>query len=231
MVIIGWTFLLWSLAHMHSPLTMSMMPMKSAWTLSEAAAVWLMWAIMMAAMMLPSATPMIVTHQSLAEREDGKTSVTSLLFIGAYVFAWSAFSAAAAAIQWLFQYLAVMSRMLVITDGWLAAALLMLAGVYQFTPLKDACLAKCRTPMGFLLTDWRPGKMGAFRMGLKHGTYCIGCCWALMAVLFVFGVMNLAAIVVLTTGVAAEKLLPNPKVVSSCLGAILICWGLLLPLL
>lgn len=214
---------------MHSPLTMSMMPMKSAWTLSEAFMVWLMWAIMMAAMMLPSATPMIVTHRALTERQNQQANVTHLLFIGAYLVAWSAFSAAGAALQWLLQYLTVMSRMLVITEGWLAVSVMVLAGLYQFTALKDVCLTKCRTPMGFLLTEWQPCSLGAFRMGLKHGTYCVGCCWALMAVLFVFGVMNITAIIVLATGVAAEKLLPHTVAVRACFGAILIGWGLLLP--
>lgn len=193
--------------------------------------VWLMWAIMMAAMMLPSAVPMIVTHRALTERQNEQANVINLSFVGAYLLAWCAFSVGGAALQWLFQYLTVMSRMLVITEGWLAASVMTLAGLYQFTPLKDICLAKCRTPMGFLLTEWRPGGLGAFRMGLKHGTYCVGCCWALMAVLFVFGVMNITAILVLMTGVAAEKLLPRPNTVRTCLGTILIGWGLLLAFL
>jgi predicted metal-binding membrane protein len=115
--------------------------------------------------------------------------------------------------------------MLEITHGWIAGVFLILAGVYQFTPLKDACLGTCRAPLGFFITHWQPGPAGAFYMGLRHGLYCIGCCWAMMAILFVFGVMSLLAIVAVSTAVAIEKLLPRGHQSARFLGIGLVAWG------
>ena len=128
----------------------------------------------------------------------------------------------------MLQRMGVLSPMLVVTHSPLAALMLMGAGVYQFTPAKNACLKVCRTPIGFFVTGWRPGRWGALRMGLEHGAYCIGCCWALMAMLFVFGVMSLASILVLATAVAAEKLLPWGARIGQLLGVVLVGWGLYL---
>ncbi len=193
--------------------------------------VWLMWAVMMAAMMLPSAVPMIMTHRRICAGRDDQTPAANGYFVVSYLVAWSLFSVVGAGLQWLLQTLGAISQLLLVTNVWLAAAILIGAGIYQFTPAKDVCLAKCRTPIGFFLTEWRPGKRGAFQMGLKHGAYCIGCCWAMMAVLFVFGVMNLFAIALLATGVAAEKLLPRGDIAGRLLGAVLVGWGVSLPLL
>lgn len=225
----GWVFVIWSGLHMNAPLVQAMMPKMSAWTLHEAAMVWLMWAVMMAAMMLPSAAPMILVHRRMSLGRQERGDHASAYFIAAYLLAWSVFSLAAAGAQWTLQSLSVMSGMLIMTDPWLAGAVLAVAGIYQFTPFKEACLANCRTPIGFLATEWRPGNRGAFRMGLKHGSICIGCCWVLMATLFVFGVMSLVAIVLLATAVAAEKLLPWGKSVRWVLGSLFVAWGAALP--
>ena len=216
---------------MSAPLARAVMPARSAWSLHDAIMVWVMWAVMMAAMMLPSAAPMILIHRRVSLDRDGRKESLNAYFIAAYLVAWTVFSLMATGVQWALQALSVMSNMLVVTEGWLAAGVLVAAGIYQFTPLKEACLAHCRTPIGFLATEWRPGKTGAFRMGLKHGSYCVGCCWALMAALFVFGVMNLFAIFLLAGAVAVEKLSPWGRWVKFFLGSVLVAWGLVLPFL
>jgi predicted metal-binding membrane protein len=118
--------------------------------------------------------------------------------------------------------------MLILKTNWVAGGLLVLAGLFQWTPLKQRCLAGCRTPIGFLATEWRAGPEGALVMGLRHGAYCLGCCWAIMTLLFVFGVMNLLAIIGIATLVAVEKLLPHGDKLSKIGGIMLVGWGLLL---
>jgi predicted metal-binding membrane protein len=118
--------------------------------------------------------------------------------------------------------------MLRLQDQSIAGGFLIAAGIFQFTAIKTACLSKCRTPIGFLLTDWRPGRAGALRMGLKHGKYCVGCCWALMMVLFVGGVMSLTTIAALSSIVLFEKLMPRGDLIAKLGGAFLIAWGLFL---
>jgi predicted metal-binding membrane protein len=139
---------------------------------------------------------------------------------------WLAFSGAATAFQWLLQSMGWVDPMIVSTSAWLTALLLLLAGIYQFSPLKRVCLANCRTPLGFLLGEWRSGTAGAFRMGVRHGLFCAGCCWALMALLFVGGVMNLAWIAALSVVVAIEKMAPHGDRWGLALGALLVAAGL-----
>ncbi|NIA70932.1 DUF2182 domain-containing protein [Pelagibius litoralis] len=224
----GWGLTLWSITHMDAPLVRLMMPLQSAWSAQEVFLVWLMWAVMMGAMMLPSAVPMILIHRRVAgSRQASKAAATaSLWFIFAYLMVWSCFSAAAAASQWGLQSAGLLSPMLVIREPWLAGCVLIAAGVVQWTPLKQVCLKKCRTPIGFLITEWRKGRLGALIMGTKHGAYCVGCCWALMALLFVLGVMNLAAILALTSIVAIEKLAPFGERLGQWSGAGLVAWGI-----
>ena len=230
LTLFAWALVAWSILNMDKTIVAWMMPMTAVWSPHEAIAVWLMWAVMMGAMMLPSASQVVLLHNRISLARTGTGAETNY-FIGAYLLAWAMFSIAAAGAQWLLQTLGVLSHMLVITSNWFAAAILVMAGLYQFTPLKDACLRKCRSPAGFFMTGWRAGKPGAFRMGLHHGVYCIGCCWAMMAILFVFGVMNLAVIVLLASGVAVEKLLPYGWLTGRALGAGAIGWGAWLALL
>ena len=222
----GWCLVLWSAANMSSPAVALMMPMSSRWALTEVIAVWFMWAVMMGAMMLPSAVPMIVVHRRVAAKRDPDTPSASRWFLTAYLLTWALFSMAAAALQWGFQSAHVLSHMLQVQGAWVAGGILIAAGLFQLTPLKSACLHKCRTPIGFLLTEWRPGRMGAFRMGFRHGQYCVGCCWALMMVLFVGGVMSLTTIAVLSGIVALEKLAPRGRQISKLGGGLLVAWGL-----
>ncbi len=219
----SWIFVVWSATNMDSPVVKLMMPMNYAWSLEEAVLVWMMWAVMMGAMMLPSAAPMIMTYQRLARKDGG--SSTSGLFAFAYIVVWLGFSTIASILQWELQALGALSSMLVLNEGWIAGCVMITAGVVQWTPLKDICLKKCRTPIGFLVTEWRPGRRGEFVMGLRHGAFCIGCCWALMALLFVFGVMNLIAIIGLAMLVAIEKLLPWGDRLGKIGGLVMIIWG------
>lgn len=210
---------------MDHPLAQLMMPTSAQWDAANLAAIWTMWALMMAAMMLPSALPMIVTFAQLSRRSGEPARGRG--FSAAYLLTWLAFGTAATAVQWLLQRLGWINPMTVSTSAWLTGLLLVLAGAYQFSPLKKTCLARCRTPFGFLLGEWRPGTRGAFVMGLRHGLSCVGCCWALMALLFVGGAMNLAWIAALSVAVAIEKLAPAGQRLAAALGAALLAAGAL----
>lgn len=181
-----------------------------------------MWTIMMAAMMLPTAVPMIMAYARMraGERRRGAPRLSVLMFSGGYVAAWSAFSLGAALLQaWLTDLAFLSPMMMRVTPGPLAGAVLIAAGTYQFTPLKHACLRQCRTPIGFLMTQWRDGEWGAFAMGWRHGLFCVGCCWTLMGLLFVAGVMNPVWIVAITLYVLIEKIVPNSQTISKLAGA------------
>jgi len=223
--VIGWVFLAWIAFDMGHPLAQLTMPNSSNWSAVSVLVIWLMWALMMAAMMLPSALPMILTfvHLSLRSGEPAR----SHSFVAAYLVVWFAFSVAATAAQWAVQAMGWVNPMIVSTSAVLTALLLLIAGVYQFSRVKQVCLSRCRTPLGFLLGEWRPGAHGAFVMGLRHGLFCVGCCWALMALLFVGGVMNLAWIAALSIAVAIEKLAPQGERLAAFLGLGLIAAGLI----
>lgn len=188
-----------------------------------------MWWIMMAAMMLPSAAPTILLFARAAVH--GGAGVAgrppTAMFLAGYLAIWGLFSFVAAALQLELGHYGAMAAMdMRLVSPWLAAATLILAGVYQLTPLKDACLRQCRSPAQFLSRHYRPGRRGAFAMGVLHGAYCVGCCWLLMALLFVGGVMNLVWIALLTVLVALEKLLPHGRVVAIVSGMVLLALGL-----
>ena len=221
----GWGLVLWSAANMSSPLVSLMMPMTSDWAVKEVVAVWLMWAVMMGAMMLPSAIPMLVIHRRIAARRDPETLHANRWFLAAYLLTWALFSLVATTLQWNFQRADVLSHMLRAQGALVGGGILVAAGIFQLTPLKAVCLRKCRTPIGFLLTNWRAGRRGAFQMGLKHGYYCIGCCWSLMMVLFVGGVMSLTTIASLSGIVALEKLAPRGELIARLSGGLLVAWG------
>lgn len=222
--VLAWAVLVWLVLDMRHPLAQLTMPAASRWSLANAAAVWSMWAVMMAAMMLPSALPMVLAFVELATDSTGRSRARS--FVAAYLLVWLAFSAAASTAQWAFQALGWVNPMIVSTSAWLSAALLSIAGLYQFSPLKHICLARCRSPMGFLLGEWRAGAAGAFVMGARHGLFCLGCCWALMALLFVGGVMNLAWVAALAIVVAIEKLAPLGTRLAPLLGIALLGAGM-----
>jgi predicted metal-binding membrane protein len=202
-------------------------PDTEAWSPGTLIPLFLMWAEMMVAMMIPSAAPMILTFAMVQRkrREQERPFVPTGIFLSGYLVVWTAFSAAAAAAQWILHGKALLSPMMVSTSPVLGGALLITAGVFQWTPLKNACLTHCRSPLNFLMTDWREGKIGAFIMGLKHGTYCTGCCWFLMALLFVAGVMNIWWIAIIAVLVLLEKAIPKGFLVAKIAGVLLILWG------
>jgi predicted metal-binding membrane protein len=203
-------------------------PDLASWSAGSLLPLFLMWAVMMVAMMLPSAAPMLLTFAAVARnrRQADRPYVPVTVFAGGYVVVWCVFSLVAAAGQWLLHREALLSPMMVSSSAWLAGMLLLAAGVFQFTPLKKSCLRRCRAPLDFILTRWREGSSGAFGMGIEHGAFCAGCCWALMALLFVLGVMNIIWIAALTIIVALEKLLPRAKWFSAASGTALFCWGI-----
>jgi len=185
------------------------------------AALVLMWWVMMVAMMLPSAAPAILLYARVREARSSDPGIPqSWVFVGGYAMLWLVFAIAAAAVQRL-----VMGSAMAIEAERAAAAVLIAAGVYQLSPLKAACLSQCRAPAQFLSRHWQPGIAGAVRLGILHGVYCVGCCWALMALLFVGGVMNIGWIVLLTLIVAVEKIAPRGASIGRAAGAALAAWG------
>jgi predicted metal-binding membrane protein len=202
-------------------------PELSAWTAGSLVPLFLMWAVMMIAMMLPSAAPMILTFAAVARnrRRADRPYVPVAVFAAGYVAIWGVFSIVAAVAQWLLHRQALLSTTMVSSSAMLGGVLLLAAGVFQFTPLKRSCLTHCRAPLEFIMTRWREGWRGAFGMGVEHGAFCTGCCWALMALLFVLGVMNILWIAALTILVALEKMLPRTKWLSTATGLLLACWG------
>jgi predicted metal-binding membrane protein len=224
-MLLGWAFLAWAVLDMTHPLAKLMMPMSPAWSMGNMMAIFIMWAVMMMAMMLPSATPMVLTFVRLCRHKH--QIVHGWIFVAAYLVIWSGFSAAATALHWWLQTTGLLSPMMTSSSMWFTAILLLVAGVVQFTPLKDACLRHCRTPMGYLLTEWKDGAVGAWRMGVKHGLICLGCCWALMGLLYVAGVMNLVWVAALTTVVIIEKLHPAGVKIGKFLGGALIALGII----
>lgn len=198
------------------------------WTVGYAVVIFLMWWVMMLGMMLPSAAPLLLLFARMMRKEKGAPYVPTGVFALGYVVMWAAFSAIATGAQWGLEASGLLSGIMVGTSAVLAAALLIAAGVWQLTPLKNACLRHCRSPIGFLSAHWRPGRTGAFRMGLVHGAFCLGCCWFLMALLFYGGVMNLYWIIGLALYILIEKLLPAGVRIGQLTGVALIAWGAVL---
>jgi predicted metal-binding membrane protein len=206
---------------------MAAMATPAAWSADYAAIMVAMWWAMMVAMMLPSAAPMILLFAASNRRRDGTGALLPTgLFAWGYVAVWGGFSIAAAALQWAFETAGILSPMTMSpTTLLLAGAVLLLAGLYQLTPAKQACLRHCRSPLQFLMGHWRSGRWGAFRMGVEHGAFCLGCCWGLMALLFFGGIMNLYWIAGLALLVLLEKTLPAGATLGRILGGLLGLWG------
>jgi predicted metal-binding membrane protein len=183
----------------------------------------------MVAMMLPTAAPMVLLFVTVNRRrraEFGEPYLDTGLFTLGYLLVWGAFSVAAALGQWGLHAAALLSHEALTVAPVVGASVLVAAGLYQLTPLKYACLARCQTPLGFLMGEWREGRRGALVMGLRHGLVCRGCCWVLMALLFVGGVMNLLWVAAISVFVLLEKVVPAGRMVSWGAGAVLIVWGL-----
>ena len=202
-------------------------PDTKPWSIVAVVPLFLMWAEMMVAMMIPSAAPMILTFARVnrQRREQERPFVPTGLFVMGYLLAWSGFSLLAALAQWGLHGAALLSPMMKSNNAILGGVLLIATGVFQWTPWKRACLQHCSSPLSFLLGEWREGRAGALAMGIKHGAYCTGCCWLLMALLFVAGVMNLLWVAVITLAVLLEKVVPRGGWFGRAIGAGCIAWG------
>jgi predicted metal-binding membrane protein len=230
---LAWGYLALHAAHMdgssasHAAMGMTAVP----WTAAHFAVTLLMWAVMMVAMMLPSANPMVLTYASVVGRlapEQGNRS-SAAAFAAAYLLVWFGFSVGATLLQAGLERAALVSPTTIASGPLLGGVLLILAGIYQWSPLKDFCLRNCQSPLTFIARNWRPGLEGAFRMGLRHGSYCVGCCWALMLLLFVGGVMNLLWVAAISVFVILEKLIGTaPRLVRGLSGGALVLAGAVL---
>lgn len=236
-IVLAVIFAAWSyLFYLHNQIasqpmsTMWMPPSEPvAWRATDFALVYFMWAVMMAAMMLPSAIPMILAFTRVCRRQNNATDKLAYLFISAYLGVWLLFSSALTVLQWQTSGLAWLSPMMDSQNTISAAGIVFLAGFYQFMPVKNACLVHCKTPMGFLLNEWQEGASGAFNMGVKHGAYCVGCCWAQMLIMFVVGAMNLLGMALITLLVILEKSMPlQSKLICKTVGVAFIVWGVVL---
>jgi len=232
MCALAWAYLIYLVSKM-SPMvsaTVSMslaMPADHAWELPDFIAMFVMWSVMMVAMMLPSATPMILLYEKINKKREsqGKTRNPIKLFVGGYLLIWIGFSVLATLINWALHSAGLLSSMMGRVTPVVAGISLLAAGAYQWSTLKYACLTHCRSPIGFMMTYWREGQWGAARMGAHHGLYCLGCCWLLMALLFVLGVMNLLWIAALAVFVLAEKVVPRGHLLGRIAGLAMIAWG------
>jgi predicted metal-binding membrane protein len=240
-IALAWAYLLWLAADMSMggmdmtgfrmiPAGMGLMaPASAPWSAIEFAFVFAMWAIMMVGMMAPSAAPMILMYARVGRhaKAESKPLAATGWFATGYVLAWVGFSLAATLVQWSIERAALLNVQMATSSGVLGGVVLIAAGIYQWTPLKDVCLAQCQTPFQFLMRHggFRGDVWGCLLLGLRHGTYCVGCCWALMALLLVGGVMNVLWIALLSLLVLLEKLTPFGRSVARAAGVACIAGG------
>jgi predicted metal-binding membrane protein len=214
-------------AAMIRDIAMPMNDRPASWSAVDAFLIYLMWTMMMAAMMLPAASPMLTAFATInrRRRERQAPDVPTIIFLFGYLFVWSGFALLATVLQWALQSAGLLTAMMQSASTVLSAALFLVAGLYQFSPLKERCLAYCRSPQSFILSEWRDGSPGAAVMGMRHGLFCMGCCVALMALLFAVAVMDLRWVAALTALVAIEKLLPAPRFWRMGIGFVLLAIG------
>ena len=206
-------------------MSMADMPMDPLpWSPSYAALVFVMWCVMMVAMMVPSASPVVLLFTAIKRKQERASNaiLEAWLFLGGYVVIWAGFSLVATMVQWGLESVGLLSQRMASNSSALLGFILLAAGLYQLTPIKRACLRYCQSPVLFLSRYWQSGATGALRMGLRHGSYCVGCCWFLMALLFVGGVMDLVWIAGVALYVAFEKLMPHGRWLSRAAGGGLI---------
>jgi predicted metal-binding membrane protein len=218
-----------SAAASDSVMTRMGMTVDAPWTARDFIFTFAMWAVMMVGMMLPSAAPVVLLFTKMRSSSgDAHSSMTGALFAVTYLIVWVGFSLAAVLLQWGLHSAMLLSPEMAVTSSRVGGLLLIAAGAYQLSPTKAACLTRCQSPLGFLLTNWREGAAGALQLGLRHGAYCLGCCWALMLVLFVVGVMNLAWIAALMVFILLEKLGPVGARIARAGGVAIILAGMFL---
>jgi predicted metal-binding membrane protein len=222
--VLAWAYLL---VHAGMDMAMGDVAMPMPWTPGTFGVMFLMWTVMMVAMMLPSAAPMILLFTTINRRRaaEGGSYRATTLFALAYVAVWVGFSGAATAAQWGLDQARLLSTAMSTSSVLLAGLLFMAGGLYELTPLKQACLRQCQSPLEFLSQHWREGARGAIRMGLLHGLFCVGCCWAVMLLLFVGGLMNVLWIAAIAVFVLIEKTAPAGLLLGRIAGVCLILWG------
>jgi predicted metal-binding membrane protein len=222
----SWTILIWQSARMDN--------MAMGLTMGMGVALFLLiWVVMMIAMMFPAAAPMILMFSRVHadKRQSGKAFVPTWVFVSAYLLIWTLFGVLAYLGAIWAERLAQQIPWVIANAARLGGGVLVLAGLYQLSPLKRTCLTKCRTPLDFLFSSWRDGYLGSFRMGLEHGLYCLGCCWLLFVILFPLGMMNMAALAVITLVIFAEKSLPLGARIAQLAALALIAYGVLVVLM
>ncbi len=228
---LSWLYLFRLDASMKTAMTAgAAMPMMLPWSRSDFVMVFVMWSVMMVAMMSPSAAPMVLTFATVQRHRarQSRPFVPSGFFLAGYLLAWTVFSAVVTLAQWRLHAAAILNPDTQTVAPWLGGFFLLAAGIYQLSPAKNACLRHCRSPLDFLARHWRTGRRGTLVLGLHHGLYCVGCCWLLMALLFVAGVMNLAWVAVIGALVLLEKVVPRVAVVASGGGGLMVIAGLIL---
>jgi predicted metal-binding membrane protein len=210
-------------SNMMGAMTASQMP----WSLLTFLLMFIMWSVMMVGMMLPSAAPMILLFARVQRRKLAKQAPTVRIaaFTAGYLLIWTLFSLLATGLQWTLTELRLLSPMMESTSHFFAVGVLFTAGIYQLTPLKAACLKHCQSPIGFLTSHWKDGTSGALGMGVEHGVFCLGCCWLLMALLFIGGVMNLIWVAIIAIFVLIEKVVPKGEVIGRAGGILLIVFA------
>jgi len=213
----------------HALMAKAGMPMERPWRLIDVFFAFTMWVVMMIGMMTGPATPVLLLFAGMHARRHSRRIPPIVLIFGlGYMTVWTAFSACAALVQWALHYASMLTPAMAASNVYVGSVILCAAGLYQFTSLKRTCLAHCQSPLGYLLTHWRDGSFGALLMGMRHGAYCLGCCWALMCMLFVVGVMNLFWVAMLALFVLLEKTGPTGVIVSRVAGATMILAAVLL---
>ena len=218
------------MVHMDMDALFFAMPMTPSWTAVDFILLFLMWFVMMVAMMTPSVAPLILIFAMVNRQKKQQQNPfvpTGYLLCG-YFLIWAGFSLLATLLQWLLQNISLLNPEMETTNKILGSFILIAAGIFQFTPLKQRCLNYCRTPIDFIHRNWKEGRTGALRMGIENGVYCLGCCWVLMILLFVSGIMNLLWIALIALFVLIEKIIPKVKWVSFIAGGALIMYGTLL---
>ena len=202
--------------------------MPAVWDLPYAVLILVMWVVMMVAMMLPTAAPTVLLVTALAGDHlvvPNLVPATALVFASGYLLVWCGFSLVATLLQWGLDEVGLLSETMAFANSILAGTVLVAAGAYQWTPLKDTCLTHCRSPTEFLARHWHRGTLGMVRTGIRHGLFCLGCCWMLMTLLFVGGLMNLAWIGTIALFVLLEKTMPRGDWMARLTGLVLVIWG------
>ena len=231
--LLSWWYIIYLYRQMY-PMNMNAlffaMPMTPDWTTTDFLLLFLMWLVMMIAMMTPSVAPLIFLFAMVnrKKKEQQNPFIPTVYLFAGYFLVWTLFSLLATILQWLLQQVAWLNPEMIITNKILGSLILLAAGLFQFSVLKQRCLQYCQTPIDFIHRKWKEGKKGAFRMGIENGMYCLGCCWVLMVLLFVSGIMNLLWIALISIFVLMEKLVPNTRWISYTAGTVLIVYGVLM---